>query len=677
MDDPILTPLKGYNEVYKDKHLENTSEYFEELAKKANVDVNSNRETVAKYKNKLSKIVNLNKQLNKYKTIKILFIVGMIVFAILGFIFAWAGSDTTTVWAIIFFVLALATLIAFLIVYFVKIKKEQLRLQAEISKLQKEADNLKDEAYKQMAPLNALFDYGISTSLLTKTVPLIKMDKILDHHKLEELLSYGLTENKYVNSSTVMVQSGSVLGNPFALIKTYDQTWHNRVYTGSITIHWTTTVKTKDGYQTHHHTQVLTASVTKPEPLYGYETRLYFGSDAAPNLTFSRHPSSASSMDEKSRAKYVKSQSKKLNKKAEKAIKTASNYTRLSNDEFETIFGGTDRDNEVEFRLMYTPLAQQNVLDILTNQQPYGDDFSQYKEKKLNTIISAHSQHFDYDDNPLRYIGFDYDYMKNYFINYNAEFFKAFYFEIAPLMAVPLYQQTKAHSYIYQDDYESNLTSFEHERMANSFNVKCFEPKGADTPTIIKTKFASKNESFDVVDVNAYAFSAFKRVTYIPRHGGDGRTHLVPVYWIEYQKVTSQSSLNIEEKESSRVEFNNLRRNDSFRNLMNTVSNTYTYNKGLFAFTGNRTTHEFNERVNQLFTDNKKDQLKKTIVDTAILAALLLDEENEVKDKHSESLDKMDKIDNALKDSSVEAEEKEVDANEIVDEDEDVEEDEE
>ena len=73
-----------------------------------------------------------------------------------------------------------------------------------------------------------------------------------------------------------------------------------------------------------------------------------------------------------------------------------TNYQRFGNDEFEVLFGGTNRNNELEYRLLFTPLAQKNLLSIIKNPIPYGDDFSFIKDKMINVIRSNHSQTFDY-----------------------------------------------------------------------------------------------------------------------------------------------------------------------------------------------------------------------------------------------------------------------------------------
>ena len=46
-----------------------------------------------------------------------------------------------------------------------------------------------------------------------------------------------------------------------------------------------------------------------------------------------------------------------------------------------------------------------------------------------------------------------------------------------------------------------------------------------------------------VLTVSAYAFRQEERVEYVPRHGGDGRWHNVPVHWVEYLPVSRETSL--------------------------------------------------------------------------------------------------------------------------------------
>ena len=194
--------------------------------------------------------------------------------------------------------LAVALIVLFIILIVRKINPKIKQNEEIRQTLQEEADKLLKEAWAQMAGLNALYDWNIPQSLVTETVPLIEMDDNFDEERFAYLYeNYGFSKNDDSTRSTQFCQSGAILGNPFVVLKDLKQSWTRQLYTGAITIHWTTTVRTKDGSKTVHHTQVLTASVSKPKPVYNTETYLVYGNDAAPNLTFSRTPSGATGMD--------------------------------------------------------------------------------------------------------------------------------------------------------------------------------------------------------------------------------------------------------------------------------------------------------------------------------------------------------------------------------------------
>ena len=137
------------------------------------------------------------------------------------------------------------------------------------------------------------------------------MDKYFDVNKFHYMKEkFGLSENTQKNISSCFVQSGTILGNPFMICNDYTQNFIDHTYTGSITIHWTERVRTKDGWKTVHKSQVLTASLVKPVPNYYYETYLLYGNVAAPKLTFSRVPTNSDELNEKQIDKKVRKENK-------------------------------------------------------------------------------------------------------------------------------------------------------------------------------------------------------------------------------------------------------------------------------------------------------------------------------------------------------------------------------
>lgn len=603
-DDALLEPLDGYNKLYKDLHLKYTQEMFEALAKKGNVDAAANKKTVTQYKHKLKEIEKVKSAISKSKALRILLIVLCIVAGVAGAVtLVTAIGGNLPLWAgIVTIAAAVALIVVFIVLILKKINPKIRRNEQLHDKLQSEAEELLNEAWAQMAGLNALYDWDIPQSLVSKTVPAIEMDENFDEERFTYFREkFGLRNNNDPTRSTQFCQSGTILGNPFLIVKDLKQDWINQRYDGALTIHWTTTVHTKEGTKTVHHSQVLYACVHKPKPVYNVDTYLVYGNEAAPDLTYSRTPSGASGLDEKQIEKKVKSKAKKLDKKARKAVSSGDNYTRLGNDEFEALFGGTDRNNELEYRLLFTPLAQKSLLKLIKTPEPYGDDFSIAKIKKLNYLRSRHAQGFDYEVDPVNFISYDLEEARSNFIRINTQYFKSLYFDFAPLMSIPLYQQTKTREFIYGREFASNVSSYEHESIANSFKKDLLKPAGAATPSVLKTELIRKEGDADNVLVTAYAYRAERRVTYIPVFGGDGRMHAVPVFWLEYLPVEQRTQMAVQKKKSSRLDFNINSGRADFKDMLKRYSDrgACLYERGVFAMlTAGRLTAEAVRNIN-------------------------------------------------------------------------------
>lgn len=613
MDEELLEPLDGYKKYYKDKFYDEANKYFLELKDKSEVNVEENKETIKEINLKNESLKKLKKRFNNFKGFNtfftVLLIVGIIVAVFNIYLLASSGF---TVLRLVLLILGIIFSIASILIKKFGLSKRIKKLEEEIKKLEEEIKNLISLAKKQMAPLNALFDWNIPVIITRNTIPTMELDQFFDAKKYIYLnKKYGL-KNDDVNSSTVYVQSGSILGNPFIICKDYIMEKYRKRYSNSITIHWTTTVSTKDGTRTIHHSQTLTASVYAPAPSYYYATYLVYGNDAAPNLIFKRTPTDVENMSDKQIEKFVKKESKRLNKKETKALTDKdpkTNYSRFSNDEFETIFGGTDRNNDLEYNLLFTPLAQNNILKLLKDKEKiaYGDDFIFYKKKCLNLIQSEHSQMIDYRANPKIFMGYDYEKMYKFFIDFNTKWFKSFYFDLAPILSIPLYQTHKSKEYIYNEDILANLSPYEYEVMANQFDPSILKHKDSSTSNIYKTKFLSSIGDTDEFVVTAHSFKGERRVTIVNKMGGDGRLHSIPVHWIEYIPVEKDTNMIVHKNNQSRFDFN-LNENP-FKKYDN------HFERGLLAAVGYDTLVNSEKIIKENVVDQSKIDLEKTIIE--------------------------------------------------------------
>ena len=597
----LINPREYYFANLKDRTKENAEKYFEALANLVHTPIDENIETVNKIRKLQELLKNIKKKLNllRFAMVMLIILTVALIGVGIGFIINYDINPTRNIIIGILMILAGFGVIVYIVM---SLWQKILKLRNEKDKIQKEIDELIALAWKQMSELNKSYDDDMATDVFNMTIDkIISLDKKFDNSKFYQLKEeYGLYDNNDPDSSVCLIKSGQILGNPFLIYTDHNVRVWDETYTGSITIHWTTTIHTKDGTQTVHHSETLYAEVKAPAPHYSYSTHLIYGNDAAPNLSFSRTPSGLTGASEKELERAVNKKVKKLDKKSRKELvddDPTTNYTRFSHDEFEALFGGTDRDHEVEFRLLFTPMAIQNELALIKNKEPYGDDFSIKKSKKLNVVTSYHSQSFRYDSNPSRFVDYSYKDAKQKFMEYCDYYFKGIYFDLAPLISIPLYQQTKPRSYIYNYKIKPNFNSYQHEMMANQFDYRDFAHSETTTDTILKTNFLSKDGEADKVSVKAYSYKGIRRTTHISKMGGDGRMHSIPVDWIEYIPLENIKEMELNSVNGSRREYNENTGKSDFSDFMSRFSShpAFSYRGGIIATILN------NEVVNESF----------------------------------------------------------------------------
>ena len=180
-------------------------------------------------------------------------------------------------------------------------------------------------------------------------------------------------------------------------------------------------------------------------------------------------------------------------------------------------------------------------------------------------------------------------------------------------MSIPLYQQTKTKEYMYEEVFEKNTTSYEQETLANQFNPALFASSESATQNILKATFNAKAGDMDNVTITAYGFKKVKHIEMVPKMGGDGRMHSVPVEWCEYLPVSKQTPMVVTEKESTRSGFNNLINSPQFKTLKSKLGN-FRFERGLFAYVGTKATLADAKNVAQAFGEKATNKLEETLV---------------------------------------------------------------
>ena len=502
MNSVIYNPLEEYNKHFKALHAQNTNQLFEKLVQESRVDVEANRKTVAEYNEYRENLKKLKKKLNWLRFLRVIMWITIILIPLVIL-------KTTP-----------------------KIKQ----LKQDIQEADKRIEELLALAHNQMLPLNKLFTDRDALNLIEATIPLVSFDTCFTATQEKNMReNYDFQEMLDLEQSTVDVLAGNYNDNPFIFENKLVHTMGTETYYGYKTISWTETYRDSNGKLCRRtRTQKLQASVTKPKPFYSNQVVLNYCAQGGPELCFSRDGAHLERKSEKAIERHVKRGERKLDRLTDKAVKNNQDFMSMSNTDFEVLFDALNRNNEVQYRTLFTPLAQNNMVDLILSKDGYGDDFDFIKQKRTNKIVSDHSQGRAIKLAPGDYVSYSFDIIKDNFINKNIDFFKAVYFDFAPVWAIPMYQERPVHSLDPLPDYSKLYAEKECESLANAVDYRYIVHPQTKTKAILKSSYVSTKDQVDETCITAYSYDIEKRIEYVSVWGDDGRFHEVPVHWDEY-----------------------------------------------------------------------------------------------------------------------------------------------
>ncbi|WP_331838398.1 MAG1210 family protein [Mycoplasmopsis agalactiae] len=561
----------------REKFLEEANKYFENAVKKSNISVEEcqtlakNYEAAANKKEKTSRAVSS-------------FLAWFIVFLVLGLVaFLWFGvvlkfkildaaiygsADLAQVIvAPILGVTFLGLSFGLFLVKFIKNKKQLIK------------DIIaKGEAYKKVSsaiePLLSLLErHGIKEEILQKTMPEIKFNKYLMNEWYNSFVSeygaqklLGKSENTYCKS----ILSGTLFTSPFIFVNKRGWRYVDVDYSGSITITWTETYYVNNEARSRERSEVLVATVTKPAPEFSDDNYLLFGSNEGTKLSFFRKPTKVNVMNEREIEKFLRKRGDELTKLTEKSIAKNSSFRVMSNTKFEALFDATNRDNEREYRELFTPLAQKNMTNLLLDKKNgYGDNFKFSKNGNVNLIENTQ---LEYEDNEIfKEIidcnSYSYNEIFNKFNQKMALFFKEFYFSIAPLLCIPNYISSIEKPLNKTND--RSLSYLELEKLAHSTINKSGKNGWTDTEFVVNISDVHKSDSnFEEFSVQAQGFSTSIETDYVTKMGSDGELHTIPVHWTLYTPEHREFVIQV-------GKINEFESNDSYLDELNEVLNEF------------------------------------------------------------------------------------------------------
>ena len=546
--DPLsFDPIDFYKGPLKAEYDKNAAEFLNALVRVANIDEAANRKIVAEINRLKKKIEDTQKTLVGFK-----FLLALCIFLLVaGVVMAIVGIclDLEILTKILLIAIGAVVAIGMVLLIFLVINKKIKNLNSIFEKHQAAYYQALNQGIAMLNPFRQLLTYKDFIRLVNRTTDVIKLDEELKPQKLlmlHSLYNYNYRYNQ--NVSVCSVQSGDISSNPFIRVKLFATEMVNFTYVGSRTVTWAETYHSNGRTYTRTVSQTLTATIVKPVPKYYFDSAVIYGNEAAPDLSFTRRPSGVETdSTEKQIDNLVKKGEKQLEKLTEKATKQGREFQALANSEFDVLFGALNRDNEVQYRLLFTPLAQQNMVEIITAKEPYGDDFYFRKDKKLNIVSTLHGKDmFDYDPSIFNQY-YDYDLLKKDFLIYLKNLFGSLYFDLAPILAIPLYQTTDAGLY-NPGEILNHVSTLEAESFVNEMAKVAdlvFRPQEAAEKLILKVNYQNSVGETDIFDVVAYSYQKIPNVTVVPVMANNGRLYDVAVNWFDFIPVNKTSRVGI------------------------------------------------------------------------------------------------------------------------------------
>lgn len=527
-----------------------SSSMFEARLEESGVDETKNEAEYRKYKKGMAVHEREMGRLSSKKGLRVFFWVmfGICLTIGIGGVF-FAAQEMQVLASALVASIGFLLAVLFLLLNLLWLNKAIAALQGECSKRAARLSAAAQALHRDILPLLSLFAYDDFAKLVAETTDMFALETRASEEKLDFLRKvYGYSDILGETQSVVAVMSGDISGNPFVRFLVKDESMVDKVYTGRLTISWSEPYTDGNGrvhYRTR--TETLIANYSHPAPVYQGIPATVYGNMAAPKLSFLRKPTGVDVRDEKAVDHYVSKEEKRLRKLAEDAVKDGKSFQPLANSEFEALFHAYNRTNEVEYRLLFTPLAQQNMLELIKgkNGVGYGDDFLLKKEGTVNLVQSLHSQsEFGYDPNfvmPFLSV----KELRDEFARKTRSLFKSLYFDLAPLFAIPLYQMTEAGAYDADKALRGDISDYEAMRAANGLPASSFRPEGATTDQILRSRFIKEEKNVDYFEITSLSYTGIPMTAYVPTMGGDGRMHQVPVPYVDYQRVSRTRPLAV------------------------------------------------------------------------------------------------------------------------------------
>lgn len=193
-------------------------------------------------------------------------------------------------------------------------------------------------------------------------------------------------------------------------------------------------------------------------------------------------------------------------------------------------------------------MAQEEIVKLLK----FKKDYLFTKAKSLNVINSSSFNNEDLYYYANRYYGyFDYRAIQKDFIDFNNKFFDAIYFMIAPILTIPIYQQTKYYDNSPEKG-DSGYSVFAIESKINlTYDKSMYIHPNAKTESIFKAKRVSLKNNVETDLITSHSYETKLRTVIVTVFDFEAGAVPVPVVVIDYIPITMETTIENKIKKDS------------------------------------------------------------------------------------------------------------------------------
>lgn len=574
----IDSPVKNF-ESARDLFRQNTEREISVLAEKSGLDIEKNKKLFSQYQLCVDDAKETKDNITNLRIQRALLIILSVLLPLMGLKMIADGISNLEyfryleVWEILCYILGILAGICFCLVIILLIRYIVTKINPLLSDkraLQKDLDQkvrVSENACRDdLAPFLELIQPTAVFRMISMTIDGLTVDFFTNQHRVRSITKFKADYfSKERGVSSLQVLSGEYCHNPFLIRESYEYYMGSVKYTGTRTVQEEKVKYNAKGERIlTTEEKTLTAYVYKDAPFFRKRLKMTFASREVPELCFSHKADTSILKNSVFKPIIFEKRLDRLNALHNSQVKNSAvknAITPMANNEFESMFAAFDRNNELEFRKLFTPTAQKNMVDLL-KAPDFGNTFNYKKEHMLTYIEPSDSESWDLDMGIQRYDCLNYVEIEKRIKEYGISCFDMLYRLFAPLFCIPLYSNENLQM---DEEADSDSTSSEYmaEVLANKIGSTAM--LGKETKCIVNAELAERGLNSESYRLDVLYFEEYSRIDTVP--ASNDPKYTVDVEWTEYDPCHKDLTLRVFVTDMTEGRFFKISKTEAFRQL--------------------------------------------------------------------------------------------------------------